>query len=101
MTVPIGQTIQAVGVSFRHLGAMVVIFPLLAIVGPALFGFYGWRGVVHKHTIVFGGRVGRRARHVFGGYAVALGFFYFLTSALMAVLMIPIALAICGVNFAG
>lgn len=94
------DVIHSVATTLSAIPIMKVLFPLLAIVGPGLFVYYGYRGIKFKRTIfLFRSRSGvqNMGLSVEGTSAVVLGVFYLLVAApLMLVAMGPIAGAIVG-----
>jgi hypothetical protein len=78
-------------------GFLKILFPLLAVAGPALFFYFGYLGVVKRRTLfLFRPRGGGGAGWVEGGWAFACGIMYLVVGPLMLVAMGPIAAAIVG-----
>jgi hypothetical protein len=91
------ETIHEVARTLNDAGALRVIFPLLTLIGPALFGYYGYLGVAKRRTLVLGGRVrGAGAWWVTGAWAMVLGAFYLVLGPLLLISMGTVATAMFG-----
>jgi hypothetical protein len=70
------------------------LFPLLALVGPLVFFYYGHMGVTRRKTLLFGRRTDGSlalATWLEGTSAVVWGVIYIVSGILCACLMVPIA----------
>jgi hypothetical protein len=90
--------IHSVADTLNQAGFLRVLFPILTITGPALFGYFGYTGVVRKRTLLLGReRSGAGGGWVTGGWAVVLGVIYLVIGLLMLTVMGPVSTAMIGI----
>ena len=93
------SVIHRVADALSDAGALRVLFPLLAVVGPTIFFYFGYMGVTQRKTLLLGRRSDGRlspAMQLEGTSAVVWGVLYIAAGVLIASVMLPVAGAMLG-----
>ena len=93
------SVIHSVAGALSEAGALRVLFPLLALVGPAVFFYFGHMGITQRKTLLLGRRNDKRlspAIQLEGTSAVICGVIYIAAGLVIAGVMLPIAGAMFG-----
>jgi hypothetical protein len=92
------ETAQAVAAALGQAAFLRILFPLLTILGPAILGYWGLRGLLQRQTMLFGRWDSVRWKiPVTGSAAMLVGLGYLAGAGLLVAVMGPITLAMIGI----
>jgi hypothetical protein len=96
------ETVHNVAHTLGEVPFLKVLFPALAVGGPAVFFWFGVLGVVKKRTLLFGrARTAARGQELVSGWvtgwlAVLAGVIYLVVGLVMLAVMVPLSAALLG-----
>jgi hypothetical protein len=92
------ETAHAVAAALGQAAFLRILFPLLTVLGPAILGYWGLRGLLQRQTVLFGRWDSVRWKIPLSGSAAMLvGLGYLAVACVIVAVMGPITLAMMGV----